>query len=100
MWRWSPHSMHDVHLGFLHGWGCLPGVRPARYFCINYPDFTPDLPSPRGVPQVNPFLIPPMFAIFPAIFPFFAAIFPITDKASNLLILLKTQRTGMNEKTH
>ena len=30
-----------------------PGVCPARYYCINNPTLTPNLPSPREAPQVD-----------------------------------------------
>ena len=31
----------------------LPGARPARYFSINYPNFTPDLPSHEEAPEID-----------------------------------------------
>ena len=30
--------------------GCLPGARPARYFCINYPDLNPGVILPSRSP--------------------------------------------------
>ena len=42
---------------FLEGaaWGeCLPGARPARYFSINYPDFSPRFTLPWRSPPSRP----------------------------------------------
>ena len=33
---------------------CLPGARPARYFCINYPDFSPRFTLPWRSPPSRP----------------------------------------------
>ena len=34
--------------------GCLPGTRPARYFCINYPSFNPGFTLPQRSPPSRP----------------------------------------------
>ena len=33
---------------------CLPGARPARYFSINYPDFSPSFTLPWRSPPSRP----------------------------------------------
>ena len=33
---------------------CLPGARPARYFSINYPDFSPRFTLPWRSPPSRP----------------------------------------------
>ena len=38
---------------------CLPGARPARYFSINYPDFSPRLTLSWRSPPTRPVLLTP-----------------------------------------
>ena len=52
------HGVRRFSLGFAPGapaltpsvGECLPGARPARYFCINYPDFSPRFTLPWRSP--------------------------------------------------
>ena len=50
----KPHlkSMQHNHCGSLGE--CLPGARPARYFSINYPDFSPRFTLPWRSPPSRP----------------------------------------------
>ena len=34
--------------------GCLPGARPARYFCFKYPGFNPRFTLPHRSPPSRP----------------------------------------------